>query len=51
MSPAALARTTPEGEAWTLPAYGRYETEHDPAGEADLLVLADHPERPALRRR
>ena len=50
MSPAALARTLPRDEAWTLPAYARYETEHTPADEADLLVLADHPDRPAVRR-
>jgi hypothetical protein len=51
MSQAALARTLPADEAWTLPAYARYETEHAPATEADLLVLADHPDRPAVRRR
>jgi hypothetical protein len=51
MSPAALARTLPADEAWTLPAYARYETEHAPADEADLLVLTDHPDRPAVRRR
>ncbi|WP_219415878.1 uridine kinase [Pseudonocardia nigra] len=50
MSGPALARRTPVEEQWTLPAYARYETERDPAGEADLLVLADHPERPAVRR-
>jgi len=50
MSPAALARTTPGDEAWTLPAYARYEAEHAPADRADLLVLADHPDRPAVRR-
>jgi hypothetical protein len=50
MTPAALARTVAEPERWTLPAYARYDAEHDPAGTADLLVLADHPDRPALRR-
>jgi hypothetical protein len=50
MSAAALTRTLPEPEGWTLPAYARYAAEHDPAGEADLLVLADHPDRPAVRR-
>lgn len=48
MSAAALGRRTPEEERWTLPAYARYDAEHDPAGSADLLVRADHPERPAL---
>ncbi len=48
MGAAALARHLP---AWQLPAYARYEREHRPEREADLTVLADHPERPALRRR
>jgi hypothetical protein len=51
MTDRALARRLPDDAAWTLPAYARYETEHAPVEEADLLVLADHPERPALRRR
>ncbi len=50
MSPAALARSLPEPERWTLPAYARHDAEHDPSGLADLLVLADHPDRPAVRR-
>lgn len=50
MSAAALARTVPEGERWTLPAYARYDAEYAPADGADLLVLADHPDRPAVRR-
>ncbi len=36
MSGAALARTLDAGQAWTLPAYERYEAEHDPEREADL---------------
>lgn len=50
MSPAALTRTLPEEEHWTLPAYTRYADERTPEDAADLLVLADHPDRPALRR-
>lgn len=50
MSPAALSRTLPDDEAWALPAYTRYDNDHRPADEADLLVLADHPDRPAVRR-
>ena len=50
MSSAALARNLDAGQAWTLPAYERYEAEHAPEREADLLVLADHPDRPAVRR-
>jgi len=50
MSTAALARTIPDDERWTLPAYARYAAERTPESEADLLVLSDHPDRPALRR-
>lgn len=50
MSAAALTRRLPAGERWTLPAYARYDAVNDPAGRADLLVLADHPDRPAVRR-
>ena len=50
MSPAALARRTAEEAHRTLPAYERYEKEHGPADIADLVVLTDHPDRPALRR-
>ncbi len=45
MAAAALARALPEDLRWTLPAYtdqGR--------PSADLLVFADHPDRPAVRR-
>jgi len=50
MTAAALARRLPDDVAWTLPAYARYEAERVPAAEADLLVLADHPDRPAVQR-
>lgn len=50
MSPAALARTLPEQQRWTLPAYARYESERNPTAAADLVVLSDHPDRPAVRR-
>jgi hypothetical protein len=50
MSSAALARTLPEDEHWTLPAYARYADERAPESTADLLVLSDHPDRPAVRR-
>jgi hypothetical protein len=50
MSSAALARTLPEDEHWTLPAYARYADERAPGSTADLLVLSDHPNRPAVRR-
>ncbi|AUY48161.1 uridine kinase [Streptomyces sp. CB01881] len=48
LSPAALARRTPPGEQWTLPAFARYEAETVPADLADLIVRADDPRRPAL---
>ncbi|MHA6779438.1 uridine kinase [Pseudonocardia saturnea] len=50
MGPAALRRRLPDAERWTLPAYARYADEREPERNADLLVLADHPDRPAVRR-
>jgi hypothetical protein len=50
MSEAALGRHTPAPYRWTLPAYARYDQEHTPTTTADLVILSDHPERPALRR-
>lgn len=50
MSGAALARRLDAEQRWTLPAYARYARENDPENNADLLVLADHPDRPAVRR-
>jgi hypothetical protein len=49
MSDTALARRLPDDERWTLPAYARYATENTPEEIADLLVLADHPDRPAIK--
>ena len=49
MGTAALRRTLPAPDHWTLPAWDRYEEERNPAGDADILVLSDHPDRPALR--
>jgi hypothetical protein len=48
VSPPARQRLVPAGSAWELPAYDRYDAEVDPAALADAVVLADHPERPAL---
>ncbi|MFB4270767.1 uridine kinase [Nonomuraea sp. GTA35] len=48
LSPGALERGTPEGERWTLPAYERYEREARPQEAADVVVRADHPDRPAV---
>lgn len=46
---AALARRTPEDEAWTLPAYAQYDAETRPADRADVVVKLDDPKHPALR--
>jgi hypothetical protein len=48
LGPAALRRLTPSDQAWELPAFDRYDDEVDPAALADAVVLADHPDRPAL---
>jgi hypothetical protein len=47
LSPAALARRTPEEERWMLPAFARYEDEMSPGETADILVHTDDPNRPA----
>ncbi|GAA4844922.1 uridine kinase [Actinomycetospora corticicola] len=49
MSAAALARRTPDDEAWTLPAYARYDDEVAPQDLVPFVILADHPDRPALK--
>jgi hypothetical protein len=48
VAPAARRRLVDDELAWTLPAYQRYDDEVDPAALADAVVLADHPDRPAL---
>jgi hypothetical protein len=48
LGPAARHRLTPSEQAWELPAFDRYDEEVDPVGLADAVVLADHPDRPAL---
>jgi hypothetical protein len=50
MSGAALRRGLPPELLWTVPAHERYARENDPEGTAQLVVLADHPDRPAVRR-
>jgi hypothetical protein len=47
MSAAALTRSLPDDERWSVPAHLR----HEECAAADLLVLADHPDRPAVQRR
>jgi hypothetical protein len=48
IAPAARRRRTAPDAAWELPAYDRYDDEVDPVALADAVVLADHPDRPAL---
>ncbi|MEO3783784.1 uridine kinase [Actinocorallia sp. B10E7] len=48
LSPAALARRTGGDEAWTLPAYARYQREARPLRTADVVVKVDDPRHPAL---
>jgi hypothetical protein len=48
LAPAARQRLTPADQQWALPAFDRYDDEVDPAALADAVVLADHPDRPAL---
>ena len=49
LSPAALARRTPPDQAWTLPAYERYDATVAPARTAGLVVKLDDPRHPALQ--
>jgi hypothetical protein len=48
LSPAALARRTPDGERWTLPAFQRYADEVDPALLADVVIRVDDARHPAV---
>jgi hypothetical protein len=47
MSPAARARRTPADQAWTLPAFDRYDDEVAPAALADVVIKVDDPAHPA----
>ena len=48
VTPAARRRLVAGHQAWMLPAYDRYDDEVGPVSLADAVVLADHPDRPAL---
>jgi hypothetical protein len=48
MSAAALARRTDAEDAWTLPAYQRYDEEQQPVQTSDIAVRCDDPRHPAL---
>ena len=47
IAPGGGRRTADDGQ-WELPAFDRYDDEVDPAALAYAVVLADHPEKPAL---
>lgn len=51
MSSGALGRLLPEDERWTVEAYERYDRERSPERDADVVVMADRPQRPAMRDR
>jgi hypothetical protein len=42
-------RRTDSADAWTLPAYDRYDAEVAPSELADVVVRWDDPVRPAVR--
>lgn len=44
----ARRRLTAADQAWTLPAYDRYDIDVDPSGVADLVVRYDDPRHPAV---
>ena len=48
MTPSALARRTPEDEAWMLEALAQYAADVSPETTADLVVRCDDPQHPAL---
>ncbi|HEV2781322.1 MAG TPA: uridine kinase [Actinophytocola sp.] len=48
MSASALARRTPDEQAWALPAYARYDAEVRPLLTADTGVRVDDPAHPAV---
>jgi len=48
LSAGALRRRTPPDDAWTLPAFARYEEEVGPGAAADVVVRADDPRHPAV---
>lgn len=48
LSVSALRRRMPAELAWTLPAHRRYAEEIRPVRRADLVLLVDHPDRPAV---
>ena len=48
LSAAALGRRIGAEDAWTLPAYQRYDEEQQPVETSDIAVRCDDPRHPAL---
>lgn len=48
LSPGALTRRTQDDQAWTLPAFTRYQEQARPLRTADIVIKVDDPRRPAL---
>lgn len=48
VSPAARARRSAAADAWTLPAFDRYDAETAPGELADIVIRWDDPGRPAV---
>lgn len=48
LSPPARARRTAAAQAWTLPAWERYDNDVRPAAIADITIRADDPAHPAV---
>ena len=51
LSEPALRRRTAAQWQWRLPAYAEYEVTVNPTDTADVVLLVDHPDRPALATR
>ena len=47
-SAGALARRLPEDQAWTVPAFTRYDRESRPSSRSDVVVRCEDPKRPAV---
>jgi hypothetical protein len=50
VSSAARARRTAAADAWTLPAFDRYDRDIRAADTADVVIRSDDPARPAIGR-
>jgi hypothetical protein len=49
MSPAARRRHTAAAQAWTLPAFDRYDGQIAAAEHADVVIRLEDPRRPAVQ--